>query len=55
MHAFAVFGNKNSQPYGCSNTNFMAAINCANPKTEIRIEIIEIEIIGIQINFIFLW
>ena len=50
IHAFAVFSNKYLWTYGCSNTNFPATANCANPKTEILCEIIEIQITGIQIN-----
>ena len=44
---------KNLQPYGCSNT--VATINCTNPKVEILNEAIEIQIIGIQINYLFLY
>ena len=35
--------------YGCSSTNFKATVNFTNPKNEIKIEIIETQIIGIQI------
>ena len=41
MHAFAVFSKKYLWSYGCSGTNFTAAVNCTNPKTEMQIEIIE--------------
>ena len=51
MYAIAVFNNKYLQPYGCSNTNLTATVNCTNPKTEILSGVIEIQIIGIQINF----
>ena len=51
VHAFAVFTEKYLRSYGCSGTNFMAVINCTNPKTEIQIEIIETEITRIQIYF----
>ena len=49
MYAFAVFTEKYLQAYGCCDTTFTATVNCTNPKTEIQIEIIETEIIGIQI------
>ena len=34
MGAFAVFAEKYLRPYGCSGTNFTAAVNFTNPKTE---------------------
>ena len=39
MHAFAVFSNKYLRPYGCSDTTFAAAVDCANPKNEILSEV----------------
>ena len=53
MHVFAVFKDKYLRIYGCSDTNFTAPVNCANLKTEIVSEIIEIQIIGIEIDFLF--
>ena len=52
MHAFAVFTEKYLRSYGCSSTNFTAIVNWTNPKTEIQIEIVETQIIGIQIYFV---
>ena len=52
MHAFVVFKDKYLRPYGCSNTNVMATVNCTNSKTEILSEIIEIQMIGIQNLFL---
>ena len=52
-HAFAVFNDKSIQPYGCSDTSFTATVNCTNLKTEILCEIIERQIIGTQIDFLF--
>ena len=46
-YAFAVFAEKYLWSYSCSGTNFAATVNCTNPKTEIQIEIIETQIIGI--------
>ena len=47
LHVFAIFNDKYLQPYGCSDTNVTATVNCTNPKTEtLR------EIIGIQIDFL---
>ena len=39
------FINKDLRPYGCSSTNFTAALNCASLKTEIQSEKIKIQII----------
>ena len=52
MHVLAVSMEKYLWSYGCSGTSFTSAVNCTNPKTEIQIEIIETQIIGIQIYFI---
>ena len=48
MHTFVVLNDKYLRRYGCSDTNFTAMGKCTNPKTEI----IEIQIIGIQIDFV---
>ena len=53
MHAFAVFTDKYLRPYGFSDTIFTATVNCTNPKSEILSKIIEIQIIGVPINFLF--
>ena len=53
MHAFAVFSDKYLRPYGCSDTIFAVTVNCTNPKSEILSKIIEIQIIGVPINFLF--
>ena len=55
IHTFAVFNNKYSQPQDFSDTSLTATVNCTNEKFEIVNEIIEIQIIGIQIDFLFLW
>ena len=52
MHAFSVFTEKYLRSHGCSGINFSEMVVCANPKTEIQIEIIETEVIGIQIDFV---
>ena len=44
--------HKYLRPYGCSDINFKVKVKCTYPKTEIESEIIEIQIIGIQINFV---
>ena len=44
MHAFAVLTEKYLRPYGGSDTNFAAAVNCTNPTNEIKSEIIEAQI-----------
>lgn len=49
MHVFAVFTETFLQPYGCSGTNFMAAVNYTNNNTEIKSEILDVEIIVVQI------
>ena len=54
MHAFAVFNDQYLRPYGCSDTNFTATVNCTNPRTEILSEMIGIYIIEIPIDFLFL-
>ena len=54
MHAFVVFGDKYLRPYGCSHTNLTTTVNCTSTKSQILSEIIEIQIIGIPINLIFL-
>ena len=54
MHAFEVFSDKYLRRYGCNNTNFTATVNCTNTKSLILSEIIEIQIIGIPIDFLFL-
>ena len=41
--AFAVFTNKYLRSYGCVATNFTAAVNYANPKTEIHSGTIKIQ------------
>ena len=46
--ALAVFTEK----YGCNGTNFVATVNSTNLKTEIEIDIIKKQIIGIQIYFV---
>ena len=48
MHTFVVLNDEYLRRYGCSDTNFTAMGKCTNPKTEI----IEIQIIGIQIDFV---
>ena len=54
IHGFAVFNDKYLRLYGCNHTDFKATEdNCPNLKTEILSEIIEIQIIGMQINFLF--
>ena len=45
MGAFAGFTKKNLRPNGCSTTNFMDGVNCANSITD---KIIEIQIILMQ-------
>ena len=52
MQAFAVFIEKYFRSHGCSGANFTATINCTNSKTELQIEIIETQTIGIQIYFV---
>ena len=52
---FAVFNIKYLRPYCCSDTYFTATVNYENPKTEILSEITGTQIIGIQINVLFLW
>ena len=52
MYAFAVFAEKYLWSFGCSGTNFTATVNFTNPKSEIQIEIIETQIIGIQVYFV---
>ena len=52
MHAFTVLTEKHLHPNGYNDTTFTVAVNCANPKTEIQIEIIEIQKTGIQIYFV---
>ena len=47
MHAFAVFTKKYLRPCSCSGATFTAMVNCTNPKTEMQIEIIELEITGV--------
>ena len=54
MQAFAFFNDKYLRPCGCSETNLTATVNCANRKTEILSEIIEVKIIGIQLDILFL-
>ena len=54
MHAFAVFSDRYLRPCGCSDTIFAATVDCTNPKFQILNEIIEMQIIGIPINFLFL-
>ena len=53
MYALAICNNKYLRSSSYSDTNSTAAVNCTNPKTEILSEIIEIQIIGTQINFLF--
>ena len=36
MCGFPVFTDKYLRSYSCSGTNFTAAVNCTNPKTEIQ-------------------
>ena len=52
MHAVALFTEKYLQSYDCSGTNLMATANCTNPETEIQIEIIGKQIIGVKIYFV---
>ena len=54
MHAFAVFNDKYLRPCGRSDTNLTTTVDYTNPKTEVLAEIIEIQIIGIPIDFILL-
>lgn len=54
MQTLAILNNKYLRPYGFSGTNFAATVNYTNPETGILIEIMEIKVIGIQINFLFL-
>ena len=49
MHTFAGFSEEYLQSFGCSDVNCTAVVKCANLKTKIQGEIIEIEIIEIQI------
>ena len=55
MQAFVALNDSILRPYGCNDTNYTAAVNCANSKTETLTEIIELQIIGIQTNFVFLF
>ena len=52
MHAFAIFNSKYLRPQGCSDTNFTATVKHTIPKTEIKTEIIEVQVIGIQTDFV---
>ena len=52
MHAFAIFNSKYLRPQGCSDTNFTATVKHTIPKTEIKSEIIEVQVIGIQTDFV---
>ena len=54
MHAFAVFNNKYLRSYDCNDTNFRAAVNYTNPKTQIVSDIIEIRTIRTPTVFLFL-
>ena len=54
MHAFAVFNDKYLRPCDRSDTNLTTTVDYTNPKTEVLAEIIEIQIIGIPIDFILL-
>ena len=51
--AFAVFTRKYSRSSDCNGTNVMAAVNCANLKTEIPSKIVEIQFLinKIEINY----
>ena len=49
MHAFVVFTEKLLRPNDCSDANFKAVVSSTNPNTEIKCEIIEIEIIETHI------
>ena len=48
MYALLVFTEKCLRPSICSDSNFMAVVNCTDPKHEMQSKIIEIEIIQIQ-------
>ena len=50
VHAFGFFNNIYLWLYGYSDTNFMVSVKCTNLKIEIQSEIIEIQIIGMQID-----
>ena len=43
IRAFVVFNEKYLRSYGCSDTNFTAAVNCTNLKTEIKSTLIELQ------------
>ena len=49
MNASAAFSEKYFRPYGCSDTNFTAAVSIADPRIEIQSQINKTEIIAIQI------
>ena len=51
MHVSAVFIEEFLRPYGCSCTNFMAAVNRTKPKLKYNMKITETQIMGIQIYF----
>ena len=44
MRAFETFTEKYLRRYDCNGNDFTATLNCVNPKTEIRSEIIETKI-----------
>ena len=49
MHPLPVFTKKYLWPYGCSDTNFTASVNCTNSNTEILNKIMGIDIIEAQV------
>ena len=52
IHVLIVVTKKYLRSYGCSGTNFTAAVRITNPKTGMQIEIIKTQIIAIQIYFL---
>ena len=55
INAFAVFNDKYLRPYGYSDKHFTATVIYTNPQTEILSEMNETQIIGIPIDFLFLY
>ena len=53
MHAFAIFRDKYLRSYGCTDINVTVTVSCTNPKTQILSEIMETQIVGIPIDFLF--